>query len=35
MIYSKNSSIIEIPEKSYTDIDTPSDWKRAVELIKK
>ena len=35
MIYSKNSSIIEIPENSYTDIDTPSDWKRAVELIKK
>ena len=35
MTYSKNSSIIEIPENSYTDIDTPSDWKRAVELIKK
>lgn len=35
MIYSKNSSIIEIAENEYTDIDTQSDWKRALKLIKK
>ena len=35
MIYSKNSSIIEIAENGYADIDTPADWKRALKLIKK
>ena len=35
MIYSENSSIIEIAENGYADIDTPADWKRALKLIKK